>query len=399
MHKQLRVRFFAIVASVSFLILGIFYIALNTILIQTTDDNIHRVLTYLNSRDNFIDENEDNYLGEEKKFRIRFFTVEIKPNGETIYLGKDVYQIDEESAKEYAFKNLAENATYGKEKKYNYVRKNFEDGTVRFIFLDCEEEYNNLSLVASVSGVIVLALWIVISISSALLSKYAIKPYVEQYKSERRFITDASHELKTPLAIIQANLEILALEYEKNEWLTSSLNQTNRMTKLVNDLVLMTKLSENNSYALKIERFNLSELLIDAAESYQILADRKLISYSYHIEEDIFYNGDIDSVSKLFFILLDNAIKYTNQGGIMKIDLFSNKKGINIIFYNTCLDINSNNVSKLFSRFYRVEESRSRKTGGFGIGLALAKTIVDAHNGSIKAEAQGNNAVEFKIKL
>lgn len=398
MIKKLQIKFFAVVATIAFFILGIFYSALNILMINNTNQTIQNTLTIINEKSDYLSSgNIDFFTKEENKLEFHFFFVEIQDREESGFYAYDV-SIDENNAKKYALKHLNDKSTFGRDKNYYFMKKNLENNTTRFIFLDCKDRFLSQRKLTTISGIIALILWLLISICSTIFSRYAIKPYLIQYENEKQFITNASHELKTPLAIIQANIEVLSMENTDNEWIKSTLKQTSRMTKLVNNLVLLTKLNENNINVLCKEDFNISEILNDAAETYKVLTIKKNIDYTYKIEDDIIYNGDIEVLSKLFSILLDNAIKYTPENGSISISLENKKKYVHIKIFNTCQDLKKENIDKLFDRFYREEKSRSRKTGGYGIGLSLAKSIVEAHSSTIKATYK-ENGVEFSIKL
>lgn len=393
MFKQKKRKFIETFAAVTMIVTAIFYLSFNIIFIRNVNDRVEAELKYLSNSPNIVLPNDDDNKN--------YFIVTFKEDGTIDFYQYGIDEISSDEAISYAENKKDKTNEYGRVDKYYYIRVELDDNSIRFIFLDCQVEFENLRHMALVSGLIALALWIITCAVTYGFSDIIIAPYINQYENEKKFITNASHELKTPLSIIQANIELLNSECPENDknkkWLESTLKQTNRMKKLVNNLVLLTKLNEKSTYVLQIEKFNLSELLKDAASTYENIAENNNYKYSTDIEDNIFYNGDVEAISKLIFILLDNAIKYTTKEGSIHISLHEERKTISMIFSNTTDNLSQEKVNQFFDRFYRGDESRSQKTG-FGIGLSLAKSIVESHKGTINAEAK-TNIINFVIKL
>lgn len=215
-----------------------------------------------------------------------------------------------------------------------------------------------------------------------------VKPIAESYEKQKRFISDAGHEIKTPLTIINANLDLLEAEGERNEELDDIRTQTNRLTQMTYDLVSLSKIEEFDKSKKKSD-FPLSETVLETAKSFATIAETKHIDFTYDVSENITMNGIYEDIKKLVSILLENAMKYANENGKATLSLFVRKKQCILSVYNTTsVLVKTEDLSHVFERFYRTDASRNSETGGSGIGLSIAEAIVHYHGGTIKAETQ-----------
>ncbi len=225
-----------------------------------------------------------------------------------------------------------------------------------------------------------------------------LRPVEESYAKQKRFITDASHELKTPLTVIDANTEILEMTGGENEWTESIKKQTKRLAKLTESLVLLTRMDEEQKMIDRID-FDLSQTVGDLAESYRAVAVSKGYQFDTDIEENIHYEGDEGRIGQVLGILLDNAMKYTSASGSILVSLKQEGSKKQLIVWNTVDEIEKGKIDQLFDRFYRMDQSRNTGTGGFGIGLSVARAIVEAHKGSIHARSVDGKSIEFCLTL
>ena len=228
------------------------------------------------------------------------------------------------------------------------------------------------------------------------MSKFAVKPVAESYDKQKQFITDANHELKTPLTLILTNLEIAESEVGKNEWLDDIRSEGERMSSLINQLVTLSRMDED-SLILSTEEFCLSDAVFDTASEFEILSVNENKTFVMNIEPSIKYIGDEASIRKLLGLLLDNAYKYCDKNGTITISLYSKRHPV-LIVENTFSEINNVELPKLFDRFYRADKARSHN-GSFGIGLSIAKAIVEKHHGEINAYKKDENTISFRIIL
>ena len=229
-------------------------------------------------------------------------------------------------------------------------------------------------------------------------SRLVMKPVAESYEKQRQFITDAGHEIKTPLAIIEANRELLEMEYGENEWNNSIQRQTARLADLTDGLIYLSRMEEAEKHLQHMD-FSISALAEETAQSFQTLADLQDRHFSVEIEPLLSYCGDESSIHRLFSILIDNAIKYSPPQGTVKVTLNKRGKNIQFMVYNTVAHLSAESLPFLFDRFYRADSSRNSETGGYGIGLSIARAITDAHKGKISAKSTDGQSLLITVIL
>ena len=232
----------------------------------------------------------------------------------------------------------------------------------------------------------------------SVFSGYAIKPYLENYEKQKRFITNAGHELKTPLSIISANNELQELMTGETEWTKSTKDQVERLTHLINQLVTLARLEEQPNIVL--ERVCFSEIVQDAAEDFKapIIKDGK--TFEMQIASDIYVKAEEKSLFELVTLLVDNANKYCDDKGTVSVKLSrtSGLKKARLEVSNTFKEGTEIDYSRFFDRFYREDESHNNQTSGYGIGLSMAQSIVKIFKGKISVSYK-NDAITFKVIL
>ena len=328
-------------------------------------------------------------LSPETPFESRFFSVLL--NGEGQVLQSDTGQIaavDDQSASEMAQAVWAGGSVSGFRGDYRYVRAAEAEGT-RFIFVDCGRSLSNFRTTLIASGLVALAGLLAVFLLLLILSKRIVRPVAESYEKQRRFITDAGHELKTPLTIIGADLDLVEPELDGNEWLQDIRCQVRRLTGLTQDLIFLSRMEEETPPIQPIE-FPLSDLTEEMAQSFQGLVKAQKKGLTLSIQPMLSYTGDEKAIRQLLSILLDNAMKYTPEEGNVEIALKKVGRMIRLSVSNTIAQpMERELLDRLFDRFYRGDQSRSSQTGGYGLGLSIAKGIVLAHKGKIRAESGG----------
>lgn len=224
-----------------------------------------------------------------------------------------------------------------------------------------------------------------------LLSARIVKPFSENYEKQKQFITDAGHELKTPLTIIDADAEILEMDIGENEWLRDIQAQTERLALLTNNLITLSRIEEQP----KTEKisFPISDIIEEGVEAFQTLARTHNLSLSAQIQPMLSMIGDEKSMRQLITIFLDNAIKYTNDGGCIEVTLKKQKNSIILSIFNTTDYLPKEDLKHIFDRFYRADKSRNSSTGGHGLGLSIAAASVSAHKGKISATTQDEKSL------
>lgn len=273
------------------------------------------------------------------------------------------------------------------------------------VFTDRSNELatlNRLLIICSLIGVLSL---IILFIISLFLSKWAIDPMAKAWEKQKQFVGDASHELKTPLTVIAANADVilanpLDLVQNQSKWLGYIKTETQRMTKLVNDLLYLAKLDDDEDILYKMN-FNLSESLMNICLPFESVIFEANKIFNMDITPELYYYGDEGRLKQVAVILLDNAIKHTPTGGTIDLSLVADtsKNKIQLTVKNTGPGISAEHLDKIFERFYRVDESRARETGGYGLGLAIAKSIITQHAGSINVLSSKEGPTTFCVTL
>ena len=337
-------------------------------------------------------------LSPELPYESRYFSVLLYNSGETLSAdtGK-IAAIDTEAAIDLAGQVLKNNRQNGFIGSYRYM-KNIASDTTRIIFLDCTRDlstfYTFLFVSCASSAVGLLAVLILIII----FSKRLTKPVTESYEKQKQFITNAGHEIKTPLAIIRADTDVLEMDIGENEWLLDIRRQTSRLSSLTADLIMLSKMEEDKN-RLMMTDFPLSEIVSEAAEAFKAPAKAGNKTIDCRIEPLLSLHGDEGAIRKLLFILIDNAVKYTPNGGAIYVSLSGQPKTISIIIENTPVSLSIDDIQKLSERFYRADKSRSSDTGGFGLGLSIAKAITEAHKGQLDLSIRNASVFTAKINL
>ncbi len=340
----------------------------------------------------------NNIRSAEMPFQSRYFFVRFDSNCNITEINlQNIAAITETSAISYATTVYDSGKTKGRYHSYRYSRVTNEDGSALVVFVDLSmsifNAYKLLFQSLLIGGFALLAMFILVFIFSG----QAIAPAVESMEKQKRFITDAGHELKTPLAVISANVDVLELESGKNEWTDSIRNQIKRMNSLVKNLLTLSRMDEERMHVV-FSDLDLSAVVKETSTSFQTVAESKNKNFQMDIENGIHITGDKGSIEQLTSLLLDNAVKYSTQNGNIHVVL-SKDKNIHLEVSNTCDCIPEGNLDRLFDRFYRADSSRSRETGGYGIGLSVARAIAISHGGNIEAVRDGDHLIRFIVKL
>ena len=400
MIRKLRIKFIAISMTSTIIVLFLILGSINLLNYREMSHNADMILDFLKENDGELPENlyksqhkKTNGISPETSFESRYFSVFLSNNRQICEADTDnISAINEETAIKYAQKINRSNKKCGFISKYRYMKENTSNG-VKIYFLDCTKSMMSFQnfLVTSifVSAFGVSAVFILV----VLLSKRAIEPVAESYEKQKRFITDAGHEIKTPLTIIDAEME-----YGENEWLDDIQVQTKRLTGLTNDLIYLSRMEEGQTKISMIE-FPFSEVTAEAAQSFQNLAKVKGKDFKVDIEPMITLKGNEKAIRQLLSILLDNAVKYCTEQGQIRLNVSHKGKNIILSVCNTAQELTKENIDHLFDRFYRTDESRNSQTGGYGIGLSVAKAVVETHHGKITASSEDGRSLLITVIL
>ena len=244
-------------------------------------------------------------------------------------------------------------------------------------------------------GLVCIILYIIIL---AILSKLAIKPFIRNMENQKRFITNAGHELKTPIAIISANTEAIELINGKNQWTENILKQIQRLSKLINELITLSKMSEYSTENLCFTSTNFSEITIEVAKSFQQMATDQEKSLKYQVKPDVSILSEYKYLYELVNILIDNAVKYCDDNGLVEVKLSQSKKTVTLSVTNDYIDGKNIDYSRFFERFYREDTSHSSEKAGYGIGLSIAEELVKLLKGTIKV-SYNKGKITFIVKF
>ena len=342
-------------------------------------------------------------LSDETSYITRFFVVDFNEKGDAVSANvSNIASFSEEEAKEIAVRLYSGRDKQGKDGYYYYSETASENGR-RFIYLDCTKEVKQSRQLFLISLLVALASLVFEAMVLSFFSGKVVKPVVESVEKQKAFITDASHELKTPLTIISANTEVLEMTEGENEWTESIKKQTGRLSKLVNEMVYLAKMDEERR-VITSEDFNLSAAVRETVMPFETVAGGRGFAFDTDIEENLCYHGDEAAVRQMVSIFMDNAMKYTGRNkkgdcGI-KISLLHKGKKAKLRISNTCESISKEDLDKLFERFYRVDKSRSSETGGSGIGLSIAKAIAENHKGmNLSVKSPEDGVIEFWVEF
>ncbi|WP_018213059.1 sensor histidine kinase [Desulfitobacterium hafniense] len=336
-------------------------------------------------------------ITEETPFETRYFLIRTNKDQSIAEIDTShIAGVSSTEAMDYAQKLLKEGRVKGYLGQYRYLIAEKDYGNL-LIFMDCSRQINtSKDFLWNSIGIALISLLILFILVSAL-SRRAIRPVIENMERQKQFITDAGHEIKTPLAIIAANSEVLELTNGKNEWTQSIQHQVKRLDELVKNLLTLAKMDEGK-VELTFENLSFSDLVEETAGSFTALGEKKGLDFVLDIQPGLLIKGEESSLRYLVTILVDNGVKYAAEHGQLKVSLKKRGKTTCLEVYNTCDPLPEGDLNRLFDRFARGETSRSRESGGYGIGLSVAQAIVTAHHGRIIVERR-EQGISFMVVI
>ncbi|MBQ8003822.1 MAG: HAMP domain-containing histidine kinase [Oscillospiraceae bacterium] len=293
----------------------------------------------------------------------------------------------------------ASDKPFGKIGTYKYRRLRAHRANAdSYIFLDTSSHRYAVLRVFLLSCTAGVFAWVVMLMIVILLSRRAIVPIAKNIERQKQFVTDAGHEIKTPLAIILANTEALELHNGENKWSRNIKEQISRLNGLMRDLLTLAK-SDEGTEPLATEKIDLSELLLICTDMFSEPASLRGISIKRLSEDNLFLVTNRDCITRIITALLDNAVKYAKSQSEIVITLSKSEKATEILLKNECESLPSCEPEKLFDRFYREDSARTQKSGGYGIGLSSARAIAQSLGGNITAKYEDDNSITFTVKL
>lgn len=407
MIKNLRRKFVVISMCSTLAVLLVIMGALNLTSYRKILERTDRLMDMLEENQGRFPKEPDGKKGEkpdpegmspEARYETRFFSAELDQAGSilTLNLGQ-IASVEEEEAKTYAAEVYEGKKDQGFIGEYRYRAVKTEEG-VLLIFVNLNRDMESFRIVLATSVFVAALGLLMVFFLVSFFSRMVFRPVAESYEKQRRFITDASHELKTPLTIIEANTEVLEMECGENEWTKSTRNQIRRLTDLTGQLVALSRMDEEKGMGVKVE-FSISDAVGETAEAFRAPAVTQGKRLELKIEKELSWYGDEKSIRQLISLLLDNAVKYSSQNGEIHLNLYRKGKNLVLRVKNPADGVPQGRLDMLFERFYRLDVSRNSQTGGSGIGLSVAKAIVASHKGKIRAENRDGKSLEITVTL
>lgn len=400
--NRLRKNFIT-VAMVSFLLVMLFTgVLINAATIVTTRNDARQILDLIASNEGELPEisvdstadreSDGTYTSStafspEFPYSTRYFAVIFDKDGNVDSLKTShIAAVTESLATVYAEKVLNNYFAFGKYGDFYYLRQNLSDSRVITVFLDYSQQVNTNNAVIRMTVLICASGFLITLVLVILFSGRMIRPEIENARRQKQFITNASHELKTPLAVIRANTEIEEMMNGESEWTQSTMRQVDRLSGLIQNLVMITRAEETEDRSV-LSRIDVSAAVEESVAPYASLAQQEKKELVRQISPDVKMVADGSKIRQLTTLLIDNAFKYCDEGGTVSVSLDTQKKGklIRLVVSNNFADGANVNYSKFFERFYRQDQAHNVDAGGYGIGLSIAESIVHSYNGTIDA--------------
>ena len=306
--------------------------------------------------------------------------------------------LTDENAQKYITKILDSGESTGMLNNFQFYQQDKDNGTM-FVFTDKTAEMDMLHKLTRTTIMIGSIAFILLSVVSFYLSGLVMKPLKIAFEKQKQFVSDASHELKTPVTVISANADVLAGEIGENKWLTYIKSQTERMNILVNDLLNLTRLENNTSNDFVRTDFDLSKAIVNTALPFECQAFESNKQFIVQVDDGIKINGSEKHIKQMAAIFIDNALKYSKDGGLVRVSLVQDGDKKILSVYNTGQGVKEEDKDKIFERFFRSDESRNRATGGYGLGLAIAKSIIDKHKFKVQVENVEGSSICFVVTM
>lgn len=406
MTKALKRRFVGFTMAAVTCLLMVLIVAINGLNWMMLDRQSDMILQTLVDADGIFQQMDFNRpppfsrpLDMDRMRASRFFMVRSDADGNIMEVNTEqISSIDSETAEAYAAKVLQTGKESGRMNGYKFAVKALGPNRLLF-FMDNSEQSGSFRMVLFASCAIAALCWIILLLIVILLSGKVIRPVLAGMEKQKQFITNAGHEMKTPLAIIQSNNDTMALIHGENKYNVHIRNQTKRLNVLMSNLLTLARLDEE--IPLPVEPVDISRLAAELLPVYREAAQMGNLQFHAQLQPELILQANRDGVRQLLTILLDNAIKYTPAGGTVRLAIFREGRRIQIIEENTCDREPDPNPERLFERFYRGDPARTQKNGasGYGIGLSAARAICENLGGTLTASYPSARKIRFTARF
>ncbi len=340
----------------------------------------------------------DGPMTEDSKMSAVYFTVRTdrEKDGIKADTGR-IASISEEEAVELCRSVMETGSVKGKIQNFRYrMAVNEQDGSMVYLFLDTSVQLHSIVTVLLFSLLAGAVCWLAMLLLVVVISKRAIRPIAENLARQKQFVTNAGHEIKTPLAIILANTEAMELYQGENKWSRNIREQTLRLNGLMQDLLMLARADESRD-ALPTETVSVSSVVLESIQMFAEPMEQKELQVCRKIGTGIGIRANKEQIRRLFSLLVDNAVKYSQRGGVIAVSLEQRGRAVVFQIGNTCEQLPECPPEKLFDRFYRADAARTQQGGGYGIGLSAARTITELYGGNIKASYEPPDRILFTV--
>ncbi len=404
MIKKLRLQFILVSMAAIFLVMSAVIMTINFSNFYAIENSTRHNLTELLKRDisdfpgpgEEIPEPSGNPPAiPDELIEENFIYATVKEDG-TIQDFVSKFPLNEPECKQLVITYYHRTKNYDKIGSYRYKKAKFGDIT-KVVIIDVNRNRSQAFISMWGSFVVAGVAYILVLLLILGMSRLVLKVNEKAYHNQKEFITNASHELKTPLTIISTDVEIIEMDYGQSEWTRSIKDQVQNLTFMTNQLVTSARLEEDNASSYPMEEFNITEVVQESIDAFAAsLKNRHLVLHT-NLEKNVMFNGNRYLINELLFIFFDNALKYCEEHGDVEVVVRKNKNKnkVEISFANTLPKANKIEVDKLFDRFYR---DPGNKVSGTGIGLSISKQIVELHKGKIEAVQEGGK-IKFIVIL
>ncbi|MDD5936345.1 MAG: HAMP domain-containing sensor histidine kinase [Clostridiales bacterium] len=311
-------------------------------------------------------------------------------NRKDLYLEEDIHNLVNQLQKEEQYSGTVDG--------YFYVRRRFLQGQYIYGLIDTSSFYD--AMLNALVFIIIFAVisWYICLCITIVCVEKMLKPVKESFQKQKQFISDAGHELKTPVAVIIANANVLEREAGSTKWLDYITNEAHVMQQLIKSLMSLAEL-EDTDKVLEFEEFDFEHVLMGATLPYESLAFEKGTVMEWEVSKNILFYGNKEKIAQMISALVNNAVAYCNENGFIKIGLKQKKRELELTVYNTGVGIPVQDREKVFQRFYRGDASRNRDHGNYGLGLPIVQSIIKEHHGRIKVSGTYGEDVCFTVYL
>ncbi|MDO4620788.1 MAG: HAMP domain-containing sensor histidine kinase [Lachnospiraceae bacterium] len=393
--RRLRIRFVAFATFTYFLVMVFMGSLINLTNYYMTYSQINDILDYLVENNGYVSALEDGEKEEdfgeftpEYRYSMRYFSVVFQEDQETVSSAqmRHIAKVSAEEGIEMASRAMRSKKEYGHVGYYYWKKQMLENKETIVVFLNCQSQVLLYTRILNLTFLIAGAGLLITFAVVAAFSNRIIEPELENMRRQKQFITNASHELKTPLAVIRANTEIEEMMNGETEWTQSTTRQIDRLNGLIQNLVMITRAQEQEDRS-EMTSIDASQAVRETVEPYTSLALQEKKELLLQIQPEVQMLADGSKIRQLTSLLIDNAFKYCDEKGTVSVQFASVRKGkqVRLIVSNSYKDGANVNYSRFFDRFYREDQSHNVDRGGYGIGLSIAESLCQQYGGSITA--------------